>query len=184
MSKTYEVGDEIALGDEHFYVISDNGNTVSALARYNITYDLIPLQKEGLTNNIYFASYNYWIENRTLLKEYGENFPAYVYDEKSNLYPYIQNYQAYLVSLGYKSVQATLMSYEQAIMLGCTGGYGEKRSCENAPNWVYSISYWLGSTPNFDQMWMIYDSNLSYVTFSVDKYNGIRPVITINKTEL
>ncbi len=179
--QTYEVGDEIALGNEHFYVISDNENTVTALARHNITLDNVPVQSDSAKTTT-FSSSNYWVKSGNLLSEYGDIYPSFVYDNNSKLYSYVQNYETYLRSLGYKSVLASLLSYEQAVSLGCDAN---SKSCSNAPSFVITSKYWLGSAGiNTDVYNIKTNGNFEYNLYLTLLTYGIRPVITIDKNEL
>ena len=187
VSKTYEVGDEIALGDEHFYVISDNGNTVSALAKNRLNLENVPVQVESNNNDEYNIAFinsefaYYWnAGDGNLFEEYGTRYPAYVYNAKSNLYPYIQNYQAYLVSLGYKSVQATLMSYEQAESIGCRPSIANN-TCKSM---IGLGAYWLGSASSGDKVWYTDGDGLYSIVASQEYGFHLKPFITISKSEL
>lgn len=183
--KTYLVGETISLGDEHFYVISDNGDTVTAISYYLIGVEESPKQVHGgsTIKSIAFSTSGYWKDqDKNLLPQYGANYPAFVYDSNSKIYSYVQAYQAYLISLGYESVEATLMSYEQAIALGCSGS-----SCAGAPSWLRNNVIWLGSASNYYTLWTIDTSS----NFKARSYTGtggmipgMRPVITIDKSEL
>ncbi len=179
--QTYEVGDEIALGNEHFYVISDNENTVTALARHNITLDNVPVQSDSAKATT-FSSSNYWVKSGNLSSEYGDSYPSFVYDSNSKLYSYVQNYQTYLKNLGYESVLASLLSYEQAVSLGCDAN---SKSCSNAPNFLTTTKYWLGSAGiNTDVYNIKTNGKFEYNLYLTLLTYGIRPVITIDKNEL
>ena len=179
--QTYEVGDEIALGNEHFYVISDNENTVTALARHNITLDNVPVQSDSAKTTT-FSSSNYWVKSGNLSSEYGDSYPSFVYDSNSKLYSYVQNYQTYLKNLGYESVLASLLSYEQAVSLGCDAN---SKSCSNAPNFLTTTKYWLGSAGiNTDVYNIKTNGKFEYNLYLTLLTYGIRPVITIDKNEL
>ncbi len=221
---TYNVGDEIALCNndtgksEDFYVISDNGDTVTALAKYNLlvgTYKQINsatheekyiplseteenygLQSERtkgyyttLTGIIDFAEdknngYGYWIgSNLKFLSKYGTSRPAYVFDENSLLYEPLKNYESYLkTSLGKTSINTSLLSYEQALALGCTTN---NHTCEAAPSWVYETCYWLGSAQNMFDVWFACeDGSFNLISFYDSNFYGLRPVINILKSDL
>ena len=233
---TYNVGDVIAICNndtgisEDFYVISDNGSTVTALAKYNllvgknITVDLDNYQVQsisdisegdsgyGLQNSLALGfsmtnpntvgaiifetnenNIGYWVDDSRKLKpEYGENYPVFVFDSNSNLYNPLKNYENYLRNtLGKTSVTATLLTYEQAVSLGCDK---ESMTCSNAPSWVKSTSYWTGSASANNTVWVIeaYESIGAFGNANSDDINfsnaanaaGLRPVITISKSEL
>ena len=245
---TYSVGDVIALCNtstnksEDFYVIKDNGTTVTALAKYNLLVgntvvwnddfsdisSVTPVSTSeegyGLQNSIAgyvewdsegdpinhtikggiaFADgeeskkdsscsgsigcyYGYWTDDTSkhnLLSKYGTAYPANVFDSNSNLYKPLENYKTYLKNtLGKTSIEAKLMTYEDLISLGCTEN---DDSCKSAPSWVYSTNYWTASAYDNNNVWHV----LSYDDFTGSYFDlpgilGLRPVITISKSEL
>ena len=215
------MGDVIALCNsstgksEDFYVISDNGSTVTALAKYNlyvgdiVQYDsngeniesrttltnsepgyglqsssaMLDIQNMRMTGVMAFSSTNYWVENDNLKSNYGNSYPAWVFDSNSNLWQPIQNYQTYSRNtLGKTSVTATLMSQEQAVSLGCDA---DEYTCENAPSWVKSTTYWLGSAGYRGNVWRVgFGGNVYDDDYGNDGNVGVRPVITIAKSDL
>ena len=225
----YNVGDEIALCNndtnksEDFYVISDNGDTVTALAKYNLLVgNEIEVDNLGSTNivrndpidpstpgyglqsssargavsdntvktgTIAFAEnknngYGYWKgSNGKPLSKYGTSYPVWVFDENSLLYEPLNNYESYIkTTLGKTSVSTSLLTYEQATSLGCDK---DSHTCEAAPSWVYETSYWLGSAYIGDGVWYVGTNGFfSFYYFSNDRRFGLRPVITISKTDL
>ena len=128
-----------------------------------------------------FADEAYWLDNNSsLLSKYGSSNIAFVYDNNSKLYPYVQNYQNYLRNtLGKTSVSATLMSHEQALSLGLEDGKFSPFA------WLNQTSFWLGSVQN-DMVYRILTGENRYgsAAFSLDYFLGVRPVITISKSEL
>ena len=230
---TYSVGDEIALCNndtnksEDFYVISDNGDTVTALAKYNLlvgnnltldfevgkleftpistdeegyglqselaaNYEMDSETKLPLTNvikgGIAFAEdknngHGYWVDsNDNLLSKYGTSYPAYVFDENSLLYEPLNNYESYIkTTLGKTSVNTSLLSYEQATSLGCDL---VNRTCKDAPSWVYSVNYWPAFASSSGLMYGLVSNNDCYELDFSAMLLGLRPVITISKTDL
>lgn len=207
-----KLGDEVCLDSECFYVMSTTEETVTMLSKYNLNVgnNKYPNAEEGIQNEnvkgliyvdtgshnsisygtVEFSQTDYWfdINNTNHIKaKYGTSIPAYVYDSNSALYTYVQNYQNYLrKTLGKTSVSATLMSYEQATYLGCDANI---TSCKDAPIWVYDTSYWLGSVGDaYNEprwIWNInYTNFFSAVFYSDNSGYGIRPVITIDKTDI
>ena len=226
---TYSVGDVIALCNtdtgksEDFYVMKDNGSTVTALAKYNllvgdtavwnddfsdITTTPISTSEEGygLQNSI--AGYyelnsegmpttntfkgviafaedknngkGYWVDDSgNLLSKYGTSYPANVFDSNSLLYEPLENYKNYLKNtLGKTSVDARLITFEELTGLGCS------ESCTSAPSWVYSTNYRTASAYDNYLVWNVYsnggtDGNPFYASGI-----GLRPVITVSKSEL
>ena len=183
--KTYSVGDEFCLENECFYVIKDNVTTVDALAKQNVNTKTN--RQDANANTLAFAektngSYGYWTDSKgSLLSKYGTSYPANVFDSNSLLYEPVQNYKAYLKNeLGKTSIDARLITYEEIIGLGCA-----RRTCENAPSWVYNTRYWTASvhSENSVQDVFLY-INYPGVLFDNSGYFGLRPVITISKSDI
>lgn len=214
---TYRVGDVIALCNndtkvsEDFYVISDNGSTVTALAKYNLLVGNIynnptktstiinqsdsgyGLQNEkaiGWTTSdteyvgvMAFSDNKYWVDSsNNLLSKYGTSYPADVFDSNSNLYEPLENYKIYLKNtLRKDSVKISLLSYEQAMSLGCN----TSNRCYSSPYWLHSTTYWTLSARDENGIWILYsDGDFYDYGFSNDNVRGLRPVITISKSDL
>ena len=232
---TYNVGDVIALCNtstnksEDFYVIKDNGTTVTALAKYNLlvgnvvkwsddfeveSTTVIPSSEEGyglqnstaanyesnngtpstntFTGVLGFSKDNngkgYWVDdtsNHNLLSKYGNSYPAYVFDENSILYKPLSNYESYIKNtLKKTSVTTSLLTYDQVINLGCNKDNG---SCKSAPSWVHAVNYWIGSVDASYSAEMVghdmVDPAFGYGGLE-ENMAGLRPVITISKSEL
>ena len=154
-SETYQVGDLISFCNENksytnsdgvyvkgksedFFVISDNGDTASAIASYNLMVGsnatafsglqakdttLYPLAfTEKHDENKSGSNYlGYWTDatNYALgkpLEAYGTSYPAEVYDENSALYEYVQKYQTYFIStLNKTTAKMRLITYNELV---------------------------------------------------------------------
>ena len=191
-----EVGNEICIENECFYVISSDENNITMLAKYNLYVggekrgsNYYPygseatgiqdenMKEETIDGVVYdrgvtkFANTDYW---RTATS-------TYVYNSNSFLYPYVENYKNYLISLGLTVNNARLITYEELITLGCTTGSWR---CTSAPSWVYSTSYWTGSS-HYVGAYSLFRVNVrGYFpgSFSVSFTDGVRPVIVIPKS--
>ena len=243
---TYNVGDVIALCNtstnksEDFYVMKDNGTTVTALAKYNLlignalrfnddfssaTPEVISssdneygLQssktlidfylKDGkfsANGNIIYGliqfygdsddtEYSYWEDQSSYKKplaKYGSSYPAEVFDSNSLLYKPLKTYETYIKkNIGKNTVTLDILSLEQAKDLGILL-YSNVDSDKLTlyPTWYNNTFYWLSTAD--DNRWM-YIVSLGTITtdnfyrWSNGSYtvNGIRPVITISKSEL
>ena len=195
------VGSEICIQEECFYVISSNSYSVTMLAKYNLfvggvhdgktwtAYGEEATGKQDATmlgwisnqsiknGTTPFSNQNYW----SGIDKYSS---GYIYDSNSFLYSYVENYRKYLNTLGVTLDDARLITYEELVSLGCNP------ACVNAHySWVTSSSYWSGSVSPF--------LNYNYImfafspggfdprggTYSGNDRFGVRPVITISKTE-
>ena len=137
-----------------------------------------------------FSSENYWDPN---YEPEDKDYPMWVYDENSNLYQYISEYERILKEeMKVSSAKTSLISHKQLIGLGCDE---EKRTCgpdvghgalENpAPEWVYSTSYWTGSVGSSSSVWSVYSFGVfnDYYYDYADDF-GVRAVVTISSSEI
>ena len=204
-----KVGDEIKIGEEHFYVISNDGTNVSLLAKYNLevgkrytkefgSWQLVEIDNaSGLQNEkalgfvsgateyygvLPFSSTNYWYSNG-LKSEYGTSYPAYVYDDNASIKTYVENYAVYLEGLGLTIEEARLIKQEELVGLGCDAS---KFTCTTSQyDWVYTTTYWSGSADNNYGLSRVISSGTFFNTnYNYDLNNGVRPVIVISSSEI
>ena len=215
------VGSEICIGEECFYVISSDEDSVTMLAKYNLHVgnsfmnkdsDIVPLENStGIQSSdakgsmweegdvgepweliypwigtIEYSTTKYWWDND--LNEFKGDLPAdlefsgnsypYIYNSNSILYKYVENYRAYLMDSGVSIEEARLLRGKEILLLGCELMSG---SCKTAPEWVYSTSYWTGSSGSGGLVVGIYNTGvLSTPGFDTKSQMGIRPVIVMS----
>ena len=188
------------VGSECFYIISNDGTTVSMLSKYNLhvlgtyyngtgQYDLYGDSATGIQDPLmlgfvsdsnvyggvgYFSETNYWNSS--------SNFPSYVYNSNSLLYKYVEKYKSHLLEQGATINSARLISYEELVSLGCDV---TNKTCSSAPSWVYSSSYWTGSASDNSNLYyartnMMFDARL----YNFSCYFGVRPVIEILEEDI
>ena len=191
-----QVGNEVCIKNECFYVISSTDSTVTMLSKYNLYVggeynsgwtaygdEATGIQdstmlgyvsgqtiRKGTTK---FSNTNYWSSTVS-------SYPTYVYDSNSTLYSYVENYKTYLSTLGVTPTEARLITKEELEGLGCIVSSG---SCSGAPSWVYSTTYWSGSASSSNFVWRV-DSigNFGSLSYSISNNYGCRPVITISRS--
>ena len=198
-------GSEVCIRDECFYVISSTNDSVTMLTKYNLyvggeyDYDTEVWTAYGEAANgiqnstmfgsaaanddsindgvIPFSSTNYW-------KSSVINYPAYVYDNNSILYNYIENYRIYLEENGAIVEETRLLNVEELSNFGCDF---DDVSCTNMPSWVYSSTYWTGVAADIessaDYLYFVYGYNafLLNMEYNSNVAVGLRPVITISR---
>ena len=189
--KTYAVGEEFCLENECFYVIKDNGTTVDALAKQKVNTESNRQDANAgiFDNTLAFAkrtngSYGYWTDSKgNLLSKYGTKYPVNMFDSNSLLYEPLENYKTYLKdTLGKTSVDARLITYEELTSLGCSES---SHSCKSAPSWVYNTYYWTASALNNSSVWIVNSfGNVLGLSFDSSRSCGLRPVITISKSDI
>lgn len=201
-----KTGDEIECGGEYFYVIENDGTTISMLAKYNLdvgkyynaeTSSYLDIQNQtGIQNEnskgyissteIYgtlaFSSTSYWWDTET--SKYKDEYSfENVYDDNSNLYKHIKKYEQYLKENGVSNLQGTLITLEELKKLGCNT---DTNSCLSSEyEWIYSTTYWSGSASGSISIWYVDMSGMlkSYGNGGIGK-SGLRPVINISINEI
>ena len=182
------VGTDLQIGNEHFYIISSDSTKVVALAKYNLdintgdtstTYKGTGKQDSNVSsgtkgaiaysNNLYWSGY------------VSGNDAYYTYQVGSNTYDYVEKYKLYLESLGVSIRNARLITNFELESLGCS--YDNKicsSTDTSTPAWVYSTTYWSGSSYGAsEEMMVVNDGSYDYTMLS--SYNaGVRPVIEID----
>ncbi len=223
------IGDEYAIGNEHFYLLRiieeyeeyEEGDAITImpskavlLSKYNLLagnevwddnsvteissttqgYGKQDASSRGWEANeeIYigttkFSNNVYWYDYGKERLEYGDDYPAYVYDVASSLYPYIQNYIEYLKEqdapnaiIGRLINLGDLSSVSCDVTTGCNS---------NTPAWFYSTSYWTGITVVQNNVIGVRnEANIEKLReanpIEDNLYYGIRPVIEIDPSEL
>ena len=179
----YSVGDVVTcnIGDEpdKFYVIADadlTATTIQMLTEKNI--HTTEYRQSDDAGTVAFASTNYWSSETT--------YPVDVYNNNSILYPIVNGYVSYL-NTKLTNATGSLLTYSQAENLGCIRN---NESCApgvngggNAPNWVYSTNYWLGSAYNSSNAGIVNSYGEFFIDYGRSGY-GVRPVITISTSEI
>ena len=179
VSKTYNIGETVRIGNEHFYVIKDATDKVTLLSKYNLNADGLQ-DTTGETNPCAFsAASNYAgvdLNNNATLRA----------DTTSALYKAIQ----YGARFEIDGVEGRLMTLGEVKELGgndystegCnTNGYGFVSSVDGK-----SLNYWLATDFNGGgYLYSVHGSSLAgdwYDGEDYGAYSGVRPVIEIPKS--
>ena len=189
---TADIGDEITIGTESFYVISNDGTNINALAKYNL---LVGNEVDGSSWNVTPLATTTGIQDSTARgyvagavkfigttafssdSQKGTNYNDY---SGSIVERYVNDYVAYLNTNNTGlNAAGRLILKEELETLGCSSS---DYTCSNAPSWVYSTYYWSGSSYGYDadRVWYV-NSNGRFGSdfYFNDNYFGVRPVITI-----
>ena len=142
--------------------------------------------------------HGYWgTADSGLNSKYGSSYPADVFDSNSNLYAPLKNYENYIKNtLNKTSVSTKILTYNEAVNLGCNtnSSDGSAKICSSSNSWVYSTGYWLSTAESYVNLYAITlgfehgQTTLKGILYSSPYYEnnaiGLRPVITISKSEL
>ena len=174
-----QVGNEVCIKEECFYVISSTDTTVTMLSQMNVTLEENPKQSLD-AGTLAFSSRAYWAGAIS-------SYPTYIYDSNSNLYPYVVNYKNYLETLGISLIESRLITYQELIKLGCSD-LNYPYTCTSSVNdWVYEVAYWGGTASSDSAVWRV--DGEAYIDFGSYIYSekntfGVRLVITISRDYL
>ena len=184
------VGDEVAIGTEHFYVVFSDDKETYLLSKYNL------LVGENCVGNdchpIDESEEGYGIQNekaRGAKDGSNDTIGAISYcggcsdddiSQKLYLRPYLDTYVAYLNNYGIKVVDSGLLTRYLAVEL-------EEFS------WLYNTSYWLAdsykmssaSYVNWDVWYVMQNGEIAYTPeFDWIRLFGLRPVIEVNTSDI
>ena len=191
INTTYEIGEVIQIANEKFNVISQTDDTVTMLAKYNLSTNY----RQTTSTNSYdygvsFASAAGWAH-----KPGPKEIDIQSYD--GNAKTYVNNYVSYLkTETGNSSITGNLITLAQLGNLGCTypsdyaNATGGVRTCVNSENAEWLINgqgWWTRSAESGSYSTYIWVVNTGG-SFEPVAYHysgrGIRPVITISKSAL
>ncbi|MBO4245342.1 MAG: InlB B-repeat-containing protein [Bacilli bacterium] len=173
---TEDAGSEVTIGNDIFYIVGKdyNGN-IKLLPKYNL--DSNYRQSEANAVTLQFSTTNYWATTGSSNAEVPETACYDAYCEKTeyfryvyrdienndvsdnNLTIYVNNYASYLkTTYNLDVIDARLMSYGEAILLGCNY---ESGSC---PSYITSHSFWLGTMFSERGIWHVNQPKVSLIT--------------------
>ena len=186
--KWYDIGDEIAIEDEMFNVISDNGDTITMLAQYNLGTDYRQSEIENAVSFVDGGAFGW--EYTPGPKEID------IHIWSTNPKVYINEYVTYLQNeTGDLTLSGDLITLKQLKILSCDVPNDYSATSVNCSNveykeWLFNNQYvWTRSAVSdySGGIWMIWPNGL-YAADSLDvergEGGGIRPIITISKDYL
>ena len=192
------IGSEICVGEECFYVISSDDDSVTMLAKYNLyvkgTYNGT-LTKYG---NEATGKQNSTMVGKTVdavypyngVTSFGSNYwtydssDKYVFNEKSAIYQYVIAYEKILEGLSTINIDVRLIKKQELMSLGCVYNTYPYSCSKSSYPWVYTTSYWTGSAASVNQIYYVTAGGVAGVNNSgTGVYWGVRPVITILKSD-
>lgn len=186
------IGDEVCISKECFYVIESTENEVKLLSKYNLyvggTYNSQTKEElvyeKGATGlqDEKMIGYHTEGDDKTYqgVTNYSDVSALY---ENSKVKKYVDTYVEYLkdeVEDKQQIVSGSILELDDMVNLGCTQSKGSY-SCDNAPEWLRNTSFWIGT--DYDQNDTVYYSALGTVGktfYSSSKNYGVRPLITIS----
>ena len=183
LENLFKIGNEITIADEKFNIISDNGDTITMLAKYNLGTNY---KQSKTTNYITFSTTTNW-EYKPGPKE----IDIQQYD--GNVKTYVNNYVSYLKGeTGDSTLTGNLINLNELKSLGCTINddytYTSGLTCANSPykSWLVNVQFWWTRSAyptTSGYVWIVLgDGRL--ISYSYSSSRGVRPIITISKSAL
>lgn len=179
------VGDEVCIKEECFYVISSDTDTVTMLAKYNLYVGNIvesngtsPLPNPTGIQDERAKGYHkgiYPYVGTVIFSESDKNYDGSIVEG------YVNSYNSYLITQGAVPIEARLITKDELINLGCDETKGK---CTEAPEWISSSSYWTQTIKEPSQwgVYIVYDEeNFGTDDYDLEEYFGVRPVIVLSR---
>ena len=193
--KAIKKGTVITIGPENFYVYKYSNNIVYAIAKYNLKVGGV--YNNGYTSytpsevtNLQDSEMRGWIDGQSERKGttpfsssevHGTNYSSY---EGSIVEGYVNEYKSKLEAIGAEIEEARLITKEELEGLGCSSSGYSGYTCNSAPSFIYSTSYWSGSACNPSNVWGVYSIANFDDVYTFDNSFGVRPVIGISISEI
>ena len=184
-----QVGNEICIKDECFYVISSDTDSVTMLSKYNLyvggvynrgwtAYGDEATGKQDSTMLGYRGQpIRNGVTSFSSTDQHGTNYTDY---RGSIVEGYVNNYNNYLITQGVTPIEARLITKDELKILGCSE---ENYNCNRAPDWVWVNAYWSMSAADALYVWTVSgDGSFCDDWYSDNSYFGVRPVVTISRS--
>ena len=178
-----EIGDTVTVGGEQFYVLEwdNNSDTVDLISKYNLnTAGTAQQNATYSTTACAFSSTNYWSSSFTSSPFNLNDFIGFTETDA------LGKAKSYGRSKG--AVASRLLSYEEAKALKTKASSNTKIATmlwgkESTDGYLW---YWLGSANGTYSVWLVHGrySALHYGRYSVSDFIGVRPVITVLKSQI
>lgn len=182
---TIATGDELAIGDEHFYIVSTAVDKTVLLSKYNLDVTN-NIQSSGANATIVaFSNHAYWLDSITseLLSDYSDknvystDFNASEGENYSIAY-YVERYVNSLKANGVNDIIGRVLTRQDLTGLGCSIETCSEVADSN--KFVYLTESWIGTIDYGENVLIIKDDG-SISNYECDQvsYFGVRPVIVV-----
>ena len=192
-----EVGSEVCINDQCFYIISNEGSTVTMLAKYNLyvgniisqNTDIAISNPSGKQNSTAIGWFSGYSNTNPMIgvTAFSNSSGSY---SGSIVEGYVNNYRNILeTDYGVDVVEARLITKEELIneqTFNCI----EDQSCLDNYPWIYGTSYWTQSSRSGafgdDEVYAVYsDAEFSAYHYGINNNSfGVRPVIEISVDDI
>ena len=183
-------GTIVSIGDQQFYTIGTEGDNVKLLSMYNlyvgnsvdsnrnVTPLVSPTGKQSELAQGWGDGATEWY-GITAFSNTSTTYAGSIVEGYVNAYKDILEGEEY----GIDVVEARLITKDELTSedIGCSADDWTCTTSEHA--WIYSTSYWSGSAYDADYVWRVdSDGYFGDISYDIDDYFGVRPVIIISKS--
>ena len=190
-----DIGTIVTIGTEQFYTIGTEGNNVKLFSMYNLyvggefddnteEFTFYGEEATGMQDENMKGSSSSSYKRRGIIQFSNISKKGILYSDYigSKVEDYVNNYKVkFERKFVLNIVEARLILKEELISneIGCIEA---KLSCNNAPEWIHSTSYWTGTASGENKVWTVSDTKYfkDYTNFVSNGF-GVRPVIVISK---
>ena len=163
------IGNLIKVDSEEFYVISNDGTNIKALAKNNLAGSI-----QDSSNEINPIAFN--IEGGGVNWAGNADFSSELFSS-SSINTYLTEYKRILnKTMNANVTDVTLISSDDLSSLGCETS--NNYSCDGAPSFLTTTNYWTRYV-TFSQVLAISTDSVELIDNTDGSTYGVRPVITI-----
>ena len=189
-----EIGTIVTIGDQQFYTIGTEGENVKLLSMYNLyvgnkvdknwndTALENPTGKQSELARGWIDGLTEWY-GTTAFSSATQKGTKYSDYNGSIVEGYVNNYKTILENdYDVDIVEARLITKDELESedIGCDSS---NHTCNAAPSWIYSTTYWTGSANDDFSVWYVFsDGGFYSSSYISDGDIGVRPVIIISKS--
>ncbi|MGN1371076.1 MAG: hypothetical protein ACI4XM_02190 [Candidatus Coprovivens sp.] len=161
----FKIGDEIACGSEHFYVMSNDGTYVKMLAKYNLLVesDMYILTLNGFSSNHYNGYYENEEVKKLLLEGYYVDSSDYDYDNNTNTY---YNFKITLLRDYYIDSKAVFFDTEKTTLKEVYNDEEIKKYLNN--DYILKNTFNINNKYIGARLYKYYDNEYEYKTIVLD----------------
>ena len=181
-----ELGDEVCIGNECFYVLTNDGTNIRMLAKYRIDVSDNTTRKNRLQSPSGEGTLTIVFSSSTIK---GTNYNSY---EGSIVEDLVGDYKTTLEGMGATISEATLLTESEVkgAPFNCTSTKG---SCNPTYSWLYKDGnttgayHWTRSaySSSTDKVWRVSSSgSVYYDDYGIAYIYGVRPVVTISTSSI
>ena len=185
-----KIGSQVCIEDECFYIMKNDGSTVTMLSKYNLHVGskwtgkaVIALENPtGIQDKTAIGWFNGRSESNPVIgtvavyagtesywKSTTSSYPAYIYNSNSIMYNYLENYKIVLTNKGASISNIRLIDINELNALGCNTS---TNLCTNSSySWLYSTSYWTGNASSDGNVWNVMTDGSINSTMSIKDFS-------------